>query len=296
MSAAFQRMLLALAARTPRTLARLFAALFANLNLWMKSTSAEVTCTNLQACFPELDNEARTELARASLANMALLFFEFGHLSAWPRERLMASITEEHGKAILDEAYASDRGVLLLVPHFGNWELLCAYLGTHYKFAALYDPPRLASTEAIILEARQRFEGELYPIDTGGMRGLLRAMRDGKIIAVLPDQVPRRRAGVYAPFFGQPALTMTLVHRLLRNDPHVILGTVQRLVNPGQMSYALRFEALDLTRTGDDAESVAAAMNASIETAVRRAPEQYQWEYKRFRRPPQGDESSIYQP
>ena len=208
----------------------------------------------------------------------------------------MASITEEHGKAILDEAYASERGVLLLVPHFGNWELLCAYLGTHYRFAALYDPPRLASSEAIILEARQRFEGELYPIDTGGMRGLLRALRDGKIIAVLPDQVPRRKAGVYVPFFGQPALTMTLVHRLLRNDPHVILGTVQRLVSPGKMSYALRFEALDLTQHGDDAENVATAMNAAIEAVVRRAPEQYQWEYKRFRRPPQKGETSIYQP
>ena len=113
-------------------------------------------------------------------------------------------------------------------------------------------------------------------------------------VLVLPDQVPRRKAGVYAPFFGQSALTMTLVHRLLRNNPCVILGTVQRLVEAGDMSYALRFEALDLTQNGDDAENVAAVMNAAIEAAVRRAPEQYQWEYKRFRRPPEKDKTSIY--
>ncbi len=268
---------------------------FARLNLVFNSKTAQVTRTNLATCFPDLDDETQKAYCRESLVHMGLLFFEFAQLANWPAERLLRQITEVEGKALADEAYAREDGVLLLVPHFGNWELLCAYLGARYQFAALYDPPKVASTGPVILEARQRFEGELYPIDTGGMRSLLRAIRDGKLIAVLPDQVPDRNAGVYAPFFGQPALTMTLVHRLMQsNKAAVLMGSVERRLHDAGIDYVLRFETLDESLSGSSPEEAAVSINAAIEKVVRRAPEQYQWEYKRFKRPPQLGKHNIY--
>ncbi len=279
---------------SPRSTFRL-ADTFARLNLVCNGQTAQVTRTNLATCFPDLDEDALKARCRASLIHMALLFFEFAQLAHWPEKQLLGQITDVEGKGLADEAYAQGKGVLLLVPHFGNWELLCAYLGAHYQFAALYDPPKVASTGPVILEARQRFEGELYPIDTGGMRSLLRAIRDGKLIAVLPDQVPDRNAGVYAPFFGQPALTMTLVHRLMQsNKATVLMGSVERRLHDAGIDYTLRFEALEETLSGVSPEEAAASINAAIEKVVRRAPEQYQWEYKRFKRPPQLGKFNIY--
>jgi len=242
---------------------------------------------NIASCLPQLSESERESLCRERLTQMVLLFFEFAQLAHWSEHKLLDQIHDMQGKALLDEAYASGRGVVLLVPHLGNWELFCAFLGAHYNFAALYAPPKLASLESLMLNARQRFRGELFPIDTGGMRSLLRVLKQGKLVAILPDQVPERSAGVYADFFGQPALTMTLIHRLLnKNDPVVLMGTVERVMQASGFGYKVCVERLVDDIEGADAQTCCAVMNKSIERAVLRAPDQYQWEYKRFKRPP----------
>jgi KDO2-lipid IV(A) lauroyltransferase len=277
--------------RTALAIARWAAAILQ----WVNADAAKVTRTNLQTCFPELEAGQLDALCRQSLIHMVLLVFEFAQLNHWSEEKLLGQIDSVAGKSLLDEAYAAGRGVVLLVPHFGNWELLCAFLGAHYNFAALYDPPKIASIERVIIGARKRFQGEFFAIDTSGMRGLLRVLKQGKLVAILPDQVPDRNAGVYVDFFNQPALTMTLPHRLIaKNQPAVLLGSVQRLVNDEGFTYQLRFEAISEELATSDPETCARMINQSIEQVVQRAPAQYQWEYKRFKRPAGWREGNIY--
>ena len=255
----------------------------------------QVTRTNLQTCFPELSACEIEALCQRSLQQMAILFFEFAQLAHWPEKKLLGQVLSVQGKDLLDQAYADGHGVLLLVPHFGNWELLCAFLGAHYNFAALYDPPKIASFEAVILDARRRFRGEFFAIDTAGMRGMLRVLKQGKLVALLPDQVPDRNAGVHVDFFGHPALTMTLPHRLItKNKPAVLLGSVERIADARGFAYKIRFEPMPQDLRLSDQDTCAKVVNQSIESVVRRAPEQYQWEYKRFKRPPQLGRKNIY--
>jgi len=267
------------------------AALLYRLN----SDVAQVTKANLAVCFPGLSAAQHAQLCRRSLQNMVMLFFEFAQLAHWQRERLLGQITDVQGKALLDDLFARQQGALILVPHFGNWELFCAFLGHHYRFAALYDPPKISSLEPVILKARERFQGELFAIDAGGMRKLLRSLQKGALVALLPDQVPDREQGVYAPFFEQAALTMTLAHRLAQKSDHrVVMASIERRVDDQGYHYRLVIEPLVEPTEGLDAEQFAAVMNRSIERLVERAPEQYQWEYKRFKRPPQGGKNNIY--
>ncbi len=267
------------------------AALFDRLN----TAVAQVTRANVGACFPELSAAEQAHLCRQSLQNMVLLFFEFAQLSHWPCDRLLDQITEVQGKTFLDDLFAEQQGALILVPHFGNWELFCAFLGHHYRFAALYDPPKISSLEPVILRARERFQGELFAIDAGGMRKMLRALQQGALVALLPDQVPEREQGVYAPFFGQPALTMTLAQRLAQKSGHrVVMASIERVLHADGFHYRLVVQPLAEDTQDLDAQQFAAVMNRAIETLVRRAPEQYQWEYKRFKRPPEGGKNSIY--
>jgi KDO2-lipid IV(A) lauroyltransferase len=273
--------LLPLAAQ--RGLGRMLGA----LARWTGRRSVRVTRRNIDLCFPELDAEARRRLVRDSLSHTGQLLCELGIVFHWPAERWQPLIRDLRGADLMDDAVKRGRPVLLLVPHFGNWEFLSLYLG-RYAVSALYDPPRVRALEPLILKARSRAGARLLPIDAGGLRGFFQNLRNGGVAALLPDQVPERDAGVRVPFFGQPALTMTFAHRVARRTGALLLLGSARRVRGG---FALRFQALDQAVSDDDPQVSAAAMNRAIEALVREDPAQYQWEYKRFKRPPAGTPS-----
>lgn len=262
-----------------------------------KTQSYEITRLNLMTCYPQLSEEALGDWARESVQHTFLMFFEIAQLKHWPLEKLEHNL-RVRGEHILTQAKSSGRGVLCLVPHLGNWELLCAYLGSRHDLAALYDPPKVRSLEALIVEARERFKGKMYPIGVAGLRGALRHLKSGGLLAVLPDQVPGGDAGVYADFFGQPALTMKLVDQLMaKAEPKPVLAWVKRVETGPTYEYELCFEALDLSRDPSldrRAQQIktATSVNAAIERAINETPVQYQWEYKRFKRP--RGQTSLY--
>ena len=245
--------------------------------------AAMVTRTNLARCFPELDDRALTALSRRSLAQTSLLLFESGPLAHWPSERLARLVVSETGRRQL-VARLDEGGVLLLVPHFGNWEFICYVLGS-LRFVALFDPPRIRSLEYPLRRSRERFGAQLLPANAGGLRAAYRKLDAGGLVCLLPDQVPGRRAGVYAPFFGHPALTMTFAHRLIqRTRPAVMLGSARRV----RGGFGLVYKPMGEDIYADEPEAFAQALNGAIEEIVRGDPAQYQWEYKRFKSEPPG--------
>ena len=234
-------------------------------------------------------------MTRSSLQHMILYFFEFAQLRYWPEDKLLGRIRELEGIELLDEYAEKHQGAVILIPHLGNWEMFSTYLGIHYGFSALYDPPKISSIEPVIVDTRQRFGGRMFPISAGGMRGLLKSLQQGDFVLVLPDQVPERDQGVYAPFFGRPALTMTLAHRLASKCDHrVVLAYIERVMDGRSYYYRLRIQALPADILNMDSQAFAEMLNGAIEGLVKRSPEQYQWEYKRFKRPPEARKSSLY--
>ena len=178
------------------------------------------------------------------------------------------------------------RGVLLLSPHLGNWELLNMYLGAEFGLTVLYDPPKIKALEPLIRRARQRTKSTVLPIGPSGLRGMVQRLRRGAVVGLLPDQVPSVEAGVLAPFYGKQALTINLVHRLAsRHKPRVFLVCALRNSNSrfdihfDQLTDALGAGSAEVTL-----EASATALNRAIEHRVSQAPEQYQWGYKRFKR------------
>ena len=124
------------------------------------------------------------------------------------------------------------------------------------------------------------------PTTVAGLRQVLRCLEAGEVVGLLPDQVPSRESGVHAPFFGVPALTMTLPQRLLLHArARPVMGAAQRGADG---TFDVTFSPIGRGICDTDPTTSAAALNAAIETIVRRDPAQYQWEYKRFKRPPVG--------
>ena len=247
------------------------------------SRTALVTGTNLSLCFPHLDRRERDKLVRSSLGHTACLLFESGPLTHWPRERLEELIVSETGRQALEDQLQAG-AVLMLVPHFGNWEFLCFALG-ETGFVSLYNPPRQRSLETPLRRSRERFGARMYPTSAGGVRAACCQLEAGGLVCLLPDQVPEGSGGVHAPFFGHPALTATLAHRLVqRSRPAVMLGSARR----ARAGFSLAYEPLGNGFHASDPEAFARALNSTVEELVRRDPAQYQWEYKRFKKQPPG--------
>ena len=258
---------------------------FIGWTAWIfRSRSASVTRTNIRHCFPDMGEREQVALAKQSLQHTGCLLAESGIVFHWPAAKLENLTIEIQGAALIETALAEHRGVLLLAPHFGNWDVLSLYLG-RFGLTALYDPPRVASLEAPIREARGRTGTILLPIDAKGLRSVYGALKTGKAVGVLPDQVPSRSAGLYVRFFGQPALTMTFAHRLIRaTKPLVIIGAAVRQ----REGFRIQLRTVDAAINAPTAEASLAAMNAAIEKLVLENPAQYQWEYKRFKKRPAG--------
>lgn len=250
----------------------------------LETDAARITRINLSKCLPDLGVDEREALVSKSLGHTCRTVAEAGALSHWAGDRLRGLLVEEIGRGLIAERLRRRQAVLLLAPHYGNWEFLCYVLGGLAP-VALYNPPRLRALEAPLLHSRQRFGMRLVPATQGGLRQLHQALMSGGLACILPDQTPPPQAGVFAPFFGQPALTITLPLRLAqRAEAALVLGSARRV--PG--GFSVRYEPLAAPSEQERPAAFAENLNSAIETLVRLDPAQYQWEYKRFKRQPPG--------
>lgn len=247
-----------------------------------------VTELNLARCLPELDADERRRLARASLEDFGQKALEIIRMWFASPDQVMKAVVSVEGEALLSEPLAAGEGVVLLAPHHGNWELLGMYLGRRYGVTSMYLPnKRSVELDRLIRAVRSRDGATLVPADASGVRALLQAARQGRLVAMLPDQEPKHAGAEFAPFFGTPALTMTLASNLVRKTgARAVLAYAARL-DDGR-GFRLVFREADPGLYSTDLADSLAGLNRSVEACIRDCPEQYQWEYKRFKTQPEG--------
>lgn len=251
-----------------------------------------ITDRNLERCFPELTRRERNRIARRSLIESGKTLTETILLWLSSGERVLRMVKGVDGLEPVEQALREGRGVIFAAPHLGSWEMSGLYASVRLGITALYRPPRMKTFDAIILQSRQRLGATLVPTTPKGVRRLYHALAEGGVIGILPDQDPREGGGVFAPFFGIPANTMTLVSRFAsRTGAPVFIGWAERL--PWGRGFHIHVLPVDAEVGDADPAVSAAAMNRAIETAIRTNPGQYQWCYKRFRTRPEG-ESGFY--
>lgn len=281
------KLFLRLCALLPLPIARAAGGAIARLTILIPNRSREVTRVNIDACFPDWDDGRRRRLVRRSLIETGKTVTEMGPLWYWPGDRVLKLVGGVSGKEALDEALGRGNGAVLATPHLGNWEMVGLYSSSLYPMTSLYRPPRIRDLDIFMRGARERLGARLVPANAGGVRALYKALEHGDLVGILPDQEPNEGGGVFADFFGIPAYTMTLIGRLVhKTGAAVFFAYAERLA--GGRGFHLHYVAAPDDLAGRPIEEITAAINAGVEAIVRRAPEQYQWSYKRFNKRPDG--------
>jgi KDO2-lipid IV(A) lauroyltransferase len=236
---------------------------------------------------------------RRSVAEAGKMVMELPRLWLRPHDEPIADPLAWHGAELIDAALARGRGLMLLTAHLGSFEVAAqAYAerwGAQQPMTALYRPARQPWLRQVMERSRHRPGLLTAPASLAGVRQLMRALKGGQVVGMLPDQVPPEGLGVWAPFFGEPAYTMTLAARLAaQTGCELLLITVQRRARGGgyDIHVAPLPEPLPAPAPGSVPASEAAwtlaaatVLNRAMEWQIGRLPSQYLWGYHRFKQP-----------
>jgi len=248
-----------------------------------------VVAINLRLCFPELDERERGRLERAVFESVGISIFETGIAWWWPERRLRRLVSIE-GLEHLEQR--DGQGAILLAMHFTTLEIGAGLLSQRVAIDGMYRAHRNAVFDHVQRRGRERHNPVGIAIAREDVRGMVDRLRAGHAIWYAPDQDYGIRHGVFVPFFGEPAATLTTTSKLARYGRARVVPFTQRRL-PGARGYRLTIHPPLEGFPGGDLEGDARRINALVEDCVRACPEQYLWLHRRFKtRPP--DAASVY--
>ncbi len=192
------------------------------------------------------------------------------------------------GAEHVDQAYACGKGIVFLTPHLGCFELSIQAAARHWSarhgpITALYRPARQPWLAQVMQTARNRPGMQMVPTTLAGVRQMIKALRRGEAVGLLPDQVPPQGQGLWSPVFGRAAYTMTLAARLVQQTgAAVVLARCERL--SWGRGFVLYLEPLAAPLC-DDLETAVLQINQGMEHVIRQCPQQYLWGYGRYKKP-----------
>ncbi|MDP2823656.1 MAG: lysophospholipid acyltransferase family protein [Sulfuritalea sp.] len=222
-----------------------------------------------------------TAAKTAAIAEAGKALLELPKIWLRPQEEVIERVVKVSGWELVEAAWEAKRGILFLTPHLGCFEITAQYYAAQKPMTVLYRRPK-QDWLAPLIEAGRGANLKLAPADLSGVRRLLKALKSGEAVGMLPDQVPGNGEGAWVPFFGRPAYTMTLAARLAETGATVLLAYGERLHYGA--GYHLKLFPLSAPLEGDPIQR-AAQLNRELEALICQCPEQYLWGYNRYKVP-----------
>ena len=267
------------------------ARLLSRLPLWLLHALGAALGTLLYVCSGrfrryqqehlQLAGYAHTAVGREAIAQTGKTLLELPAIWLLPQEESAARVVRVIGWSHIEQSMSERRGLILLTPHLGCWEISAQYFSLRYPLTVMYREPKVSALSGLMAAGRTRAAMTSVPADVGGVRALYRALKRGEAIGMLPDQVPGQGEGEWATFFGRPAYTMTLAMRMAQTSgAPVMVAFAERLA--GGKGFIIHVEPLPASLPD---ETPARRMNRALEGLIRRCPSQYLWAYNRYKVP-----------
>lgn len=201
----------------------------------------------------------------------------------WRNPQKALSITEIKDWHLVEDAFAEGRGLLMLTPHLGAFEMIPRVLAEHFNATIIYKPAKQAWLNELIEKGRSHPQMNFVPANLQGVRQVARALQKGEAVGILPDQVPGQGDGVWAHFFGELAYTAVLPAKIANKNavPTIIFSAIRKPDGQGWVVHAKRIP----TPFSSDPSASAEQINQALEEVIIAYPEQYLWSYNRYKAP-----------
>lgn len=256
--------------------------------LWLLGRARRrIALRNLELCLPELDDQARRDMARRHFEWLGRSLLERSLLWHASPARLRRLIHIEGPVEVADQHAGP---LMWLVPHFLALDVVpvALVLATQRPGCTIYQTQSNPVFDAALRRARERFgRAELYSRREGS-KPLIRAIKAGRGFFNLPDMDFGRKDAAFVPFFGVPAATLLAPSRMAKLLGMLVQPVVAEML-PGGRGYRVRFFEPWGDWPSDDPEADAVRMNQWIEARIRENPAQYLWVHRRFKTRPVGD-------
>ncbi|OTG66977.1 lipid A biosynthesis acyltransferase [Acinetobacter sp. ANC 4470] len=266
----------------PLPLLQLVASWIAILLNSHDSSMKRITRINLQLAYPDLSPEQQQLLIKNSLKSQCMSYVESIKCWGMPPEYNRALLKNTYGEQYFTEALANKKGVIVVIAHFGCWELLTTWLNLYSSPMIMYKPHKNKGINRFMLEARQRLSTTLVPTDENGVRAIFKHLKQGGLTVILPDHLPKESGGIYSNFFGQKTLSTTLVSKLASKTQCNVIGV--SCIRDGISGFNVHCSQLSDDILSKDLQTSVDSLNQNLEDMINVAPEQYIWSYKRFRK------------
>ena len=244
---------------------------------------------NLNLCFPDCSEEERLKLLKKNFASIGIGIIETG-LAWWGRPKQLRSLIHYHGLEHLEKAMNDKRGFLILGAHFTTLELVGKLVALDYDVVIVYRAHKKPWVNKIITKILKK--NYIHIIERNNVRALIRALKQGKVIWYPPDIDAGYYDHVFVPFFGVPAASLTATARLAEFTHAGILPVAFYRKQDG-LGYDICFSSPLQDFPGENTKEDTARINQIIEAAIRKQPDQYLWQYKRFKTRP-NNEARFY--
>jgi len=252
----------------------------------------EITRLNINKSFPGLSIKQKKNLTRNSIMHTVITALEMPKIFMATPDKVFSYIKHVYGMEAAIKDFGSGSAVLFIGPHFGCWEAAGLQVSNNFPVHTLYTAPDFKAFDVLVEKSRSRSGAVMSEANTKGVMMMFRALKDKKCVAILADQVPSLKAGVYAPFFNIPSFTMSLVAKMyLKCDPkvYVTYGIRNGIGKGFDVHYIALQKYIDMyqSESGFTMEKkFIYAMNKCFESVILTAPAQYEWSYKKFKEQP----------
>ena len=266
--------------RQPLSVARFTAKFLALLvNTFKLTKTAHIIRLNLAIALPHLSQTERNTIGRNAIQNEMISYFEFFHIWGAENQKNIKRINQVHNEHLFHNALAENKGLVLVMPHFGTWEIMNAWLAQHTQMTIMYKPIKNESADNFVRGARSRDQSVLVPTDESGVRQIFRSLKQGGTTVILPDHSPDH-TGELVPYFGIPLFSSNLSAKLIQKTKAATLF-MYALRNENS-SFDIFIEEIDSAIYSLNAEQGTEIIHKAIESLITKNPENYHWSYNRF--------------
>jgi len=240
------------------------------------------THINLKIAFPLIDKAERAIFLKESLNATAKSLLETGVIWLNYKKLERNNLIKPVGLENIENSLNLEKGLILFTPHMGNIELVLSFLAKKFGCTIPYSEAKMVFLDKVMLKARRKIGAKMVKANSAGVKKIFTTLRKNKVIAIAPDQVPTKKGGLLSDFFGHPALTMTLISNMAAktNSPCHSVACVRLKKGAGfKIFFSKRIEPLNTLGLHEGVN----LMNCELEKCIMRAPEQYAWEYKKYK-------------